>query len=162
MCDEVSEVVGQVRQHRLDLQFRRMLGAQNSSSDTEGVVFTVCNFVSSLVRVRSKDRPITSWRGLLTLSALASFLSSLVWTTRGWRIQRERACERVVSRERGSRQVCRQTRLVMQGLRETAPPGPYFPFHRDETYPRTLCVNFKRLEVSLPGSTPVWRAVRLF
>lgn len=39
--------------------------------------------------------------------------------------------------------------LVMNGLRETPPPGPYFPFHRDETYPRTLCVNFKRLEVSL-------------
>ncbi|CAM9647860.1 unnamed protein product [Scytosiphon promiscuus] len=34
----------------------------------------------------------------------------------------------------------------MNGLRETPPPGPYFPFHRDETYPRTLCVNFKRLE----------------
>ncbi|CAM9953064.1 unnamed protein product, partial [Ectocarpus fasciculatus] len=34
----------------------------------------------------------------------------------------------------------------MNGLRETVPPGPYFPFHRDETYPRTLCVNFKRLE----------------
>eukprot|EP00904_Undaria_pinnatifida_P007778 jgi/Undpi1/412/HiC_scaffold_1.g00408.m1 len=30
--------------------------------------------------------------------------------------------------------------------REVHPPGPYFPFHRDETYPRTLCVNFKRLE----------------
>lgn len=40
---------------------------------------------------------------------------------------------------------------VMHGLRETAPPGPYFPFHRDETYPRTLCVNFKRLEVSPPS-----------
>lgn len=31
--------------------------------------------------------------------------------------------------------------------RDSTPQGPYFPFHRDETYPRTLCVNFKRLEV---------------
>lgn len=34
------------------------------------------------------------------------------------------------------------------GTGDTNHPGPFFPFHRDETYPRTLCVNFKRLEVS--------------
>lgn len=36
--------------------------------------------------------------------------------------------------------------------RNDGPSVPYFPFHRDETYPRTLCVNFKRLEVSCHGN----------
>lgn len=41
--------------------------------------------------------------------------------------------------------------FTMNGLahmREGQTLSPYFPFHRSETYPRTLCVNFKRLEVS--------------
>lgn len=45
--------------------------------------------------------------------------------------------------------------FTMNGLahkREASSTAPYFPFHRDEIYPRTLCVNFKQLEVSLVAS----------